>query len=104
MLDKAEAELPGYNIPYDYTSATMACYYFECGEKDKGADIMRAVAKNCAEYLQWGATLDKQRRQGVQRTLQQDGAILGFVLQQCERNGVSDVVDDYSQDYLQYAR
>ena len=104
VLDKAEAELPGYNIPYDYTSATMACYYFECGEKDKGADIMRAVAKNCAEYLQWGATLDKQRRQGVQRTLQQDGAILGFVLQQCERNGVSDVVDDYSQDYLQYAR
>ena len=104
VLDKAEAELPGCNIPYDYTSATMACYYFECGEKEKGAAIMREVAKNCAEWLTWGAELSKSRRAGIQRTLQQNGAILGFVLQQCERNGVNDIVEEFSPVYMQYVR
>ena len=104
VLDRAEAELPGYNIPYDYTSATMACYYLECGEKEKGAAILRDVAKTCAEYTVWGASLSKNQRAGVQRTLQQNGAILGFVLQQSERYGLNDIVDEYSSVYMQYMR
>ncbi|MBR3648345.1 MAG: DUF2723 domain-containing protein [Paludibacteraceae bacterium] len=104
VLDKAEAELPGYNIPYDYTSATMACYYFECGERAKAEAIMMQVGVNCAEYLMWGSTLDKQQRQGIQRTLQQDGAILGFVIQQCDRFGAKAIVDEFSPIYAQFAR
>ena len=104
VLDKAEAELPGYNIPYDYTSATMACYYFECGETEKGSAIMRTVAQSCVEYLEWGAQLSKNQRQGVQRTIGQNGAILGFVLQQCERYGARDIVDEYSPVYLRLVR
>jgi hypothetical protein len=104
VLDKSEAELPGYNIPYDYTSATMACYYLECGEKEKGAAILHEVAKNCSEYLIWGASLNKSRRTSMQRVLQQNGAILGFVLQQCERQGLNDIVDEFSPVYMQYVR
>jgi diphthamide synthase (EF-2-diphthine--ammonia ligase) len=104
VLDKAEQELPGYNIPYDYTSATMACYYLECGETEKGAAILRQVAKSCSEYVTWGAALSKNQRAGVQRTIQQNGAILGFVLQQSERYHLSDITDDYSAAYMQFAR
>ena len=104
VLDKAEAELPGYNVPYDYTSATMACYYLECGEKEKGAAILKDVAKNCSEYVTWGASLSKNRRTSLQRTLQQNAAILGFVLQQSERYGLNDIVEEYSSVYMQYAR
>jgi len=104
VLDKAEAELPGYNVPYDYTSATMACYYLECGEIDKGAEIMRQIAKDCSEYVQWQATLSKAKRQGLPSSTTQKAAILGFVLQQCERHGLSDILDEYSSVFIQYTR
>jgi len=104
VLDRAEAELPGYNIPYDYTSATMACYYLECGEKEKGAAIMRAVAQDCAEYLTWMGTLSKNHKQGLPSQTTQKSPILGFVLQQCDRYGLDDIVNEYSSIYIQNVR
>ena len=35
VLDFSEEQLPGYNIPYDYTSASMASMYFLLNEDEK---------------------------------------------------------------------
>ena len=103
VLDFAEEMLPGYNIPYDYTSATMAAYYYQLGEEDKGNAIMQKVAENCAEYLAWGASLPKEHRASAQSTLQHQMAILGYVLQNFERYEQKELFNQYYDVYVQYA-
>ena len=103
VLDFAEEMLPGYNVPYDYTSATMAAYYYQLGEMDKANAIMMAVADNCAEYLEWGASLLKEQRASSQSTLQQQLAILGYVLQNFERYQQKELFNLYYDLYVQYA-
>ena len=104
VLDYADEMLPPYNIPYDYTSASMASLYFMLGEYDKGNTIMKAVAKNSTEYLVWGDTLQKDQKRSVQNTLQQHLAILGSVLRACEIYGQMEVVDEYYPIYQTYAQ
>ena len=103
VLDYAEEMLPGYNIPYDYTSATMAQNYYRLGEVDKGNAIMAAVAQNAVEYLQWGEQLDRRQVKAMSQTLGHQAAVLGFVLQNLERYNQAELFEQYYQQYKRYA-
>ena len=103
VLDFAEKMLPGYNIPYDYTSATMATYYYKLGEIEKANAIMSNVADNCAEYLAWGASLDKEHRSSSQSTIGHYMAVMGYVLQNLERYQQKELFNQYYDIYAQYA-
>ena len=102
VLDRAEQELPGYNIPYDYTSASMASMYFMLHEDEKALAIMDEVAQNCVGYLRFAASLDRERRKSMESTTNREGAILGYVLQTCERYHQDDFVEKYYGDYAAY--
>ena len=103
VLDFAEEMLPGYNIPYDYTSATMASYYYQLGEMEKGNAIMTTVANNCAGYMVWGASLTKEQRTSAQSTIGHNMAVLGYVLQNLERYQQKELFNHYYDIYVQYA-
>jgi hypothetical protein len=103
VLDFSEEVLPGYNISYDYTSATMASYYYQLGEIDKANAIMKNVAENCTEYLNWGNSLTKEQRASSQSTLQHQMAVLGYVLQNFERYQQKELFNQYYDIYAQYA-
>ncbi len=106
VLDYAEQMLPGYNIPYDYTSASMASVYYTLGseeDKVKADSIMDKVAMNCQEYLEWGAQLTKQQRSAVNSTLGHHSAVLGYVLQNLDRFHRDELFDKYYPVYTQYA-
>ena len=104
VLDFAEQVLPGYNIPYDYTSASMAVYYYQLGEMDKANAIMTKVAETCAEYLAWGASLSKDKRSSAQNsTVGHQMAVLGYVLQNLERFEQKELFNQYYDIYVQYA-
>ena len=104
VLDYAEEQLPGYNISYDYTSASMASMYFALGEKEKAEAIMEKVAQSCVEYLRFAASLNRAQKRSLESSTGREAAILGYVLQTCERNGANDIVDKYYQDYATYAK
>ena len=102
VLDFAEEQLPGYNVPYDYTSASMASMYFMLGETDKALAIMDHVANTCVEYLRFAASLDRAQRRVMESTTNREAAILSYVLQTCERYKQSEFVDKYYQYYVTY--
>jgi len=102
VLDYAEEQLPGYNIPYDYTSASMAQMYFMLREDEKALAIMDEVANTCVEYLRFSASLTRQQRAAMESTAGRQAAVLGYVLQTCERYGKHELVDKYYQDYAAY--
>ncbi len=101
VLDYAEEMLPQYNIPYDYTSASMAVLYYNLGDTDKANAMMDAIAQTCTEYIQWGASLDKTHRASMQSTISHYAAVLGYVLQNMDRNGQSELVEKYYPMYVQ---
>ncbi len=101
VLDYAEEMLPQYNIPYDYTSASMAVLYYNLGDMDKANAMMDAIAQTCTEYIQWGSSLDKTHRASVQSTISHHAAVLGYVLQNMDRNGQSELVEKYYPMYMQ---
>ncbi len=103
VLDYAEEVLPGYNIPYDYTSATMALDYYACGETEKANAILDKVAESDVEYLCWGASLDKQSQKAMAPTLGHHAAVLGYVLQNLERQHQDELFDKYFPLYQQFA-
>ena len=102
VLDYAEEQLPGYNIPYDYTSASMAQMYFMLKQNDKAVAIMDDVANTCVEYLRFAASLDRRQKALMENTTGREAAILGYVLQTCERYGENELVDKYYADYVAY--
>ena len=104
VLDYAEEMLPGYNIPYDYTSASMASMYFMLHEDEKALAIMDKVATNCVEYLHFSASLNRRQRNLMESTTNREAAILSYVLQTCERYGQTKFVDKYYGDYAAYAQ
>ncbi len=81
VLDYAEEMLPGYNISYDHTSATMAGYYYQLGEIAKADRLMDAVAENAADYLRWGHEIEPRVRKNMQQTLNHQAAVLNLCLQ-----------------------
>ena len=104
VLDFAESVLPGYNIPYDYTSATMAVHYYHLGEVEKANAIMTKLADSCVEYLAWGASLTKEQYASVQNsTLGHQMAVLGYVLQNFERFHQDELFHNYYDVYMHYA-
>ena len=99
VLDFAEEQLPGYNIPYDYTSASMASMYFMLHEDEKAAAIMDKVAQTCVEYMRFAQSLDRRQRSVMASSTDRQVAILSYVLQNCERYGQTELVDKYYGDY-----
>ena len=103
VLNYAEEMLPGYNVPYDYTSGTMAALYYAMDEMEKGNAIMAVLADNCVEYMEWGASLSAPERKAAQSTLGHYSAVLGFVLNNLQRFEQKELFNKYFALYNQYA-
>jgi len=63
VLDKAEKELPSYNIPHDYQSGSMelARAYALIGQTKKAQELIDQLWKKSAEYMIFYCSLDGQR-------------------------------------------
>jgi tetratricopeptide (TPR) repeat protein len=62
-LEKCDAEIPAYTVPYVATSGSidMAQAYIVCGKCNKADEILQALKKNSIEYLQWYTGLEGKR-------------------------------------------
>ena len=63
---------------------------------------MDDVANTCVEYLRFAASLDRRQKALMENTTGRESAILGYVLQTCERYGENELVDKYYADYVAY--
>ena len=102
VLDYAEEVLPGYNVPYDYTSATMGINYYRLGQFEKGNVILDKVADNCTQYLRWTSDLRPDQRRSCQSTINHDLAVLNFVLNNADRYEQNEIVDKYQTQLMLY--
>ena len=108
VLNYSLKVLPPYNIPYastDYTSVGYAQLYYALGNEEdiaRANEIVTALADNCVEYLEWGASLNKQDRKFMSSTIGHHSAIFGYAMQLAERNRQHSLLDTYYPLYEQY--
>ena len=59
VLEKAEKEIPSYNVPHSYASgsSTMAYAWSRIGNKQKAIDIASPLATQAMEYVEWHLSL-----------------------------------------------
>jgi len=95
VLDYADEMLPGYNVPYETTSVSMGGLYYYLEQPEKANKLMKAVADNCVEYLEWGKTLDREKRKSMESTLNQQAAILDYVCRNMRSYGQTDLANEY---------
>ncbi len=95
VLDYADEMLPGYNVPYETTSVSMASLYYFLEQPEKANRLMTAVADNCIEYLEWGAALEREHRRAVESTLQQQVAILEYICRNMQMYGQTELASTY---------
>ena len=69
VLDKAEKEIPAYNVPHDYQSGSLdfARAYAATGQNKKAQELLDLLWKKSAQYLQWYCSLDATRFASSQR-------------------------------------
>ena len=96
VLDYAEEVLPGYNVPYETTSLTMASLYYYLGETEKANKLMCAVADNACEYLEWGKSLKRDLRKAAEHTLNQQASILDYICRSLRQQRQTELYDKYS--------
>ncbi len=102
VLDYAEEQLPGYNIPYDYTSASMAGLYYQSNEIEKGNRMMDEVCAISADYLRWGLSMDKREREYIKTVLDRHYYILGYCLRELNDYGQDELMEKYEKIWSVY--
>ena len=69
VLDKAEKEIPGYNVRHDYQSGSLDLVraYALTGQNQKAQQLLDELWQKSCQYIQWYCSLDNMRFSGSQR-------------------------------------
>jgi hypothetical protein len=69
VLDKAEKEIPDFNVPHDYQSGSLDLVrsYALTGQDQKAQQLLDKLWQKSCQYLQWYCSLDGMRFSGSQR-------------------------------------
>ena len=80
VLDKAEKEIPGYNVRHDYQSGSLDLVraYILTGQNQKAQQLLDELWQKSCQYIQWYCSLDDMRFSGSQR----DCMVHIYILQQ----------------------
>ena len=103
-LDYCSKVIPGSTVRHDYISTQLADFYYQVGEADKGNAIMRAVGKDCVEYLDWYLSLPSSSRNSVSNRIGHNLAVLNQVLRICDQDKQKAIMDEFMPKYMDYTK
>ncbi len=97
VLEKAEKEIPDYNVGHDYRSgsADIARSYARLGNKTKAKDVIDKLWKKSVQYMRWYNSLEGGRFESSQQDCMYHIYLMQQILQ------IADSVDEQYTDKLQ---
>ena len=95
-LEYAEKVLPSYNIPYDWVNGSfqLAEAWYKLGNKEKGDEIMGALANKAQEYCYWYLSMSNRHFQLSYSGLEYNWALLDMIVKSLKQYD-SDLVETY---------
>ena len=91
--------IPAANIPYEYTSLTLAQAYYRCGKPEEGRRIITTVIEQNEEYLSWALTLEPRYMASLHRDVRENLLTMRDALQLAERFEEKELLDLYDSDF-----
>lgn len=94
--------IPAANVPYDFTSLTMAESYLFCGETADGERIIRSTVENDVDYLNWAFRLDRGLMSTISKSIHEHIVTMRESLKVAETYGLTDMLDEYDSLFEEY--
>lgn len=92
---KCEEVLPSYNIPYDYTSLSLARCYATCLLQEEANRVSLGLLEQTNDYLQWVIRLDESRRRSCRLEMYRNLSLMQGALLLLEEQKQSDLLQMY---------
>ena len=94
--------IPAANIPYEYTSLTLAQSYILCGKPEEGERILRSILSRDEEYLKWGFSLKPSHIMSIASGLKEHILTMRDALSIADRYKLKDITEQYKDDLEVY--
>ncbi len=98
--------IPAANVPYEYTSLTLAQSYILCGKPEEGERIIRAILTRSDDYLSWAFMQKPHHIASIGSGIKEQVLTMRDALSIAERYKLSSVTTDYKdllETYFQQA-
>lgn len=94
--------IPYVNVPYDYTSLTMAQAYLICGEPEEGERILRSTIESDVDYLEWAFRLERYDMSTISRYIREHIVTMREILEIADNYGLNEISEEYDALFNQY--
>ena len=94
--------IPAANVPYEYTSLTLAQSYYLCGKPEEGNRILQAIIDSNEEYLNWAYSLDKRHMHRITNQIREQLLTMRDALNIAKRYENEEFVNRYDAEFRGY--
>ncbi|MBP5345914.1 MAG: DUF2723 domain-containing protein [Bacteroidales bacterium] len=98
--------IPAANIPYEYTSLTMAQSYLICGKPEEGKRILKAIIRDSEDYLSWALQLPANYQMSISSQVREQVLTMRDALGIAQRHQLKELNEQYDgecQTFLETA-
>ena len=98
--------IPSANIPYEYTSLTMAQSYLICGKPEEGKRILLSIIKDNEDYLSWALQLPSNYQMSISSQVREQVLTMRDALGIAQRHQLKELNEQYDgecQTFLETA-
>lgn len=104
VLNYADKVLPANTIPHDYSSNILGLHYYQAGLKEKGAEVLSAVADRSVQYLKWYAGMSPSQISNAYNSIGHEMAVLNQVLQISHQVEDKEVTNKYLELFEHFSK
>ncbi|MBO7379703.1 MAG: DUF2723 domain-containing protein [Bacteroidales bacterium] len=94
--------IPAANVPYEYTSLTLAQAYYLCGKPEEGDRILRAIIGSNVEYLDWAFSLDVRHMRRISNQIREQLLTMRDALNVDRQHNKGEFAKEYDAQFRNY--
>lgn len=101
-LEFCMKQIPGYQIPYDYTSMALAQAYFDLDKPQEGTALSEMIAKRSLDNLRWYFDLQPHLLPSVLSDAGHNLAVVQNVMEILRYGAQEELADQYQKEFDRY--
>ena len=95
-------QIPGYHVPHDYTSISLAQDYFLLDQPKQGLELSEQIANKSLENLKWFFQLRPGQLRSVMSEAGHELAVVHNIIEILKSAGETEVADAYTKEFEIY--
>lgn len=102
VLDRCVEVMPNEAISYNYFNIPIADAYYRLGEREKASEIVRVLADNYFDEMDYYTSIDQKTLSQMDRDYQLTNQVIGSIFNLAQAHNDKDALERISTLYQQY--